>query len=81
MLIIKHQNQLVKLVEVHCPYKYNDTHLLVEAPSSVQIHLLPFNAPLRLHELNTNNTLFSNGQVVAYPPPQHMHHCIRTCKV
>jgi hypothetical protein len=61
--------------------KYIDTVYAVEASSFVQIHLFPFNPPLRLHQLNSNKTLVSKGQVVAYPPPQHMHQSTRTCDV
>jgi hypothetical protein len=42
---------------------------VVEASFFVQIHLFPFNSPLRLHQLNSDKSLVSKGQVVAYPPP------------
>jgi hypothetical protein len=31
--------------------------------------------------LAQTKTLVLKGQVVAYPPPQHMHQCTRTCEV
>jgi hypothetical protein len=53
---------------------------VVEVTSFIQIHLFPFNPPLRLYILNTNKSFVSKGQVVAYPS-KHVHHYTWTCEV
>jgi hypothetical protein len=61
--------------------RYIDTGMQWK-PFLVQVHLFPFNPPLRLYQNHSSkHSSLKRGQVVVHPPPKHVHHCIRTCEV
>jgi hypothetical protein len=47
----------------------------------VQVHLFPFNPPLRLNYVNSSTQLVSKGQVVAHLPLNMCITCKWTCEV
>jgi hypothetical protein len=40
----------------------------------VQVHLFPFNAPLRLHQVHLNTKVSLKGLSCGTSPPKYVHH-------